>query len=1141
MMLQTQHIFSMEDLTSTTELETSGRDGANMGAWAINQQFGFDRSTEYSHMSIDPSSGYVAILTNIGSGHTITLHNYAEWSYESHRIDGTYSANGITFSPTGSHLAIWGHLRLQMWSTTDWSLLIDETIDEGILNDFSWSGDGERLVFTTGEEVLMYEAPDWDSVTGPEPSEPWAVAHDPTEDTIWFVKSSGGGDEYKLENIPFVGDRWVFQSSFTPPYTTSLEASPDGTMLLALDTQSTNQLTVIASDDYEHLFGGNYYGDAAFSADSNLLTYTYGDWYYVYSTTTWQMTFSSIVEGTQSWYGMIRGIGFTLDDAEIITFLDEDGDGLLIGWKADEDGDGVIDEADECPDSPDDESANTRGCVPSQRDIDSDGVNDRDDICPRTALGASVDTEGCSVAQLTDSDEDGIADSDDICTNTPEGEVADLAGCGPSERDVDDDGLNDAVDPCPLSPAITCPAIQSWAPGEVGISGSGAAYLSAWDPLDRTIAVMNQREEITLHNAVDGSLVSQLTPPDSDIYYRYLAWHPGGDWLAIGWQNDGGSDYSCGYLLWHPGNQSLGKMVTTGCRYLRAITVSPDGERIALATYSGLYVLWALNGTLAYSDADYSVYDVDFSPDGSRLVGVLYDSIILWDARDGYVLDTRSSSSDAWDARFTPLGDRIVVSGYDNYITLYSADTLQLLGTVNTGYELVTEITFSRDATMFYAAALEYAGGGEYNGSILTFALNADGSAELLSASVEDDGIYHFTIAPDERWLLITPLNGEPFFWDPDADADGTIDADDLCDQTSANESADENGCSWSQRDDDEDGVTNGNDLCWNTPSLVLIDGSGCSDQQVDEDFDGVCDPFASSGGPSNCTGEDFCPATSLNADVNEVGCSWEQEDDDHDGITNGNDNCPDTEGGDETDTFGCGLRQRDGDGDGLNDFWDFCTDSSEGVPVDENGCADAQVDADDDGVCNSGAASVGPANCTGSDLCPGTDNNSTIDANGCAWEQLDDDGDGVKNQRDECPDTSNSDIVSPEGCSGWQLDSDDDGIVDALDECSKTPQGEFANQTGCSASQNVVEQNEGVESSFLSSPLLLGGALVAILILLASFIIISRGKGSEIAEVPKYETRGDMRSDGKEWLEHPKGSDIWYYRDHETNQWVIS
>jgi hypothetical protein len=48
-------------------------------------------------------------------------------------------------------------------------------------------------------------------------------------------------------------------------------------------------------------------------------------------------------------------------------------------------------------------------------------------------------------------------------------------------------------------------------------------------------------------------------------------------------------------------------------------------------------------------------------------------------------------------------------------------------------------------------------------------------------------------------------------------------------------------------------------DLCPDTAPADPVDAYGCSDAQVDADGDGVCAPGAPSGGPSGCTGVDWC------------------------------------------------------------------------------------------------------------------------------------------------------------------------------------------------------------------------------------------------------------------------------------------
>lgn len=61
-------------------------------------------------------------------------------------------------------------------------------------------------------------------------------------------------------------------------------------------------------------------------------------------------------------------------------------------------------------------------------DQDNDGVLDENDNCANTPTGESVDSNGCS-SNLLDSDNDGVSDSIDDCPNSPEGESVNDNGC----------------------------------------------------------------------------------------------------------------------------------------------------------------------------------------------------------------------------------------------------------------------------------------------------------------------------------------------------------------------------------------------------------------------------------------------------------------------------------------------------------------------------------------------------------------------------------------------------------------------------------------------------------------------------------------------------------------------------------------
>lgn len=115
---------------------------------------------------------------------------------------------------------------------------------------------------------------------------------------------------------------------------------------------------------------------------------------------------------------------------------------------ADDDGDGVMDDADSCPGTPAGVAVGADGCPlpeaeeppvveeeppveavvpPPEPDSDGDGVADSLDRCPDTAAGMEVDEQGCP--PMRDRDGDGVIDSEDRCNDTPRGTEVDAVGC----------------------------------------------------------------------------------------------------------------------------------------------------------------------------------------------------------------------------------------------------------------------------------------------------------------------------------------------------------------------------------------------------------------------------------------------------------------------------------------------------------------------------------------------------------------------------------------------------------------------------------------------------------------------------------------------------------------------------------------
>ena len=177
--------------------------------------------------------------------------------------------------------------------------------------------------------------------------------------------------------------------------------------------------------------------------------------------------------------GATRGLLDSYGDPDVRIFAgivfepavgDKDGDGLLDdidecpsraedkdGFEDDDgcpeddnDGDGIYDEVDLCPNVPEDfnEYEDKDGCPDGDRDRDRDGILDNEDQCPDEAEDVDnfADGDGCPEP---DNDNDGLIDLIDQCPNTPEDVDGFQDDDGCPDPDNDEDGIADVVDRCP--------------------------------------------------------------------------------------------------------------------------------------------------------------------------------------------------------------------------------------------------------------------------------------------------------------------------------------------------------------------------------------------------------------------------------------------------------------------------------------------------------------------------------------------------------------------------------------------------------------------------------------------------------------------------------------------------------------------
>ena len=84
-----------------------------------------------------------------------------------------------------------------------------------------------------------------------------------------------------------------------------------------------------------------------------------------------------------------------------------DGDGTC---DDDDDGDGIQDDVDQCPFTPEGVTVNATGCT----DTDGDGVPDSEDCCPNDPNPDQEDQDGDGEGDVCDDDDDGDGVQDDL-------------------------------------------------------------------------------------------------------------------------------------------------------------------------------------------------------------------------------------------------------------------------------------------------------------------------------------------------------------------------------------------------------------------------------------------------------------------------------------------------------------------------------------------------------------------------------------------------------------------------------------------------------------------------------------------------------------------------------------------------------
>ena len=651
---------------------------------------------------------------------------------------------------------------------------------------------------------------------------------------------------------------------------------------------------------------------------------------------------------------------------------------------SDFDGDGVLENDDNCPELANADQANADGdaagdaCDP---DDDNDTVVDEDDNCPTTTNVDQIDLDGDGDGDACDPDDDndGVADGDDNCPRD----------ANPDQGDRDHDGLGNACDVCLHDSAGLLDA-PNW-------SSSGSYSHSVSAPEEDVVRL----DFSTPWTVTDHQRTYQTTAQDTAT-------------VTIDWRFQGSDDWWCGSgdaYLFADGPDGIEEIhlvhihCTGGYNFTGTTTIDVHqghalGVRIATINTRGTRGSFTLSenniGPAADAGASYTVEEgssvvLDGSGTDTEDDSLIYE----WDLDNDGTFEARGPNVAAEWSSSGPYSHS-VTSPEDGLLGL-NWSTPSTITDHHRTYETTAQNTGIVNIEWQFRGSDDWWCG---SGDAYLFADGPDGRAEVHLAHIHCSSSYTFTgTTPIElhaghafgvRIATINTRGTSGTFtilgWNPSFTATDTPG-----DRTVALQVCDECACHTETAtvrvlplDSDDDGVPDVDDNC---PATANAD-------QADLDGDGggdACDTDAD--GDSILDTDDNCPVTA-NADQTDLDADGAGDvcdpDDDGDGVADANDNCPGA----------ANAVQADLDGDGLGDVCDPDDDGDDTLDGDDNCPTDAnpgQLDGDGDGA--------GDA----CDACPDDPDD-------------DSDGDGHCADVDNCAILANAD----------QVDTNHDGFGDA-------------------------------------------------------------------------------------------------------------
>jgi WD40 repeat protein len=281
-------------------------------------------------------------------------------------------------------------------------------------------------------------------------------------------------------------------------------------------------------------------------------------------------------------------------------------------------------------------------------------------------------------------------------------------------------------------------------------------YPVAYSPDGRWIASGSWDHTVLLWDSLTGEGCAKLRLTDR---VRALAFSPGGSWLVSG------CDGEDRLQIWDVATGRRRKEIRGPGKALQAVTVSPDGTRIAAADRGGrVSVMEVATGREVASfpmGGGFEKKGLAYSPDGRRLAGTGEGNhIYIWDTQAN-CLSARwaGHAGDVYSVAFSGDGRRLVSAGSDRTVRVWDAGTGECLAALNGHTDEVLAAVFHPDGTRVASAGRDQA--------IWLWDMTAAEEEKVVARlQGHTDYVFSLTFGPDGKTLVSGSGDTTVRLWD---------------------------------------------------------------------------------------------------------------------------------------------------------------------------------------------------------------------------------------------------------------------------------------------------------------------------------------------------------------------------------------